>query len=226
MPNYGENVSQRTPCLLVLDASASMGAVEAGRTRISLLNDGIAAFDADLKADEIAMARVQIGAINVGGFSSEPQMFLDWTDAMDFQPFPMVTGYNTPLGAATLLGLEVIEAQKSVLKSHGISYNRPWMLILTDGAPTDDDATWREACRRAREAETRGRVLIFPVCVGDVDLNKIAELTITPPKKMNGLQFRELFLWLSESVREASKSAPGSTVQFAPTDRWAGTTLS
>ena len=40
--DYSANPNQRTPCVLVLDASSSMEQREAdGRTRISALNEGV-----------------------------------------------------------------------------------------------------------------------------------------------------------------------------------------
>jgi uncharacterized protein YegL len=226
MPNYAENVSQRTPCLLVLDASTSMSSVEpGGRSRIDLLNEGIATLHAELAADELALSRVQIGAINVGGFSAHPQMFLDWTDGVDFQPFPMKAGHNTPLGEAMLLAMEVLERQKATLRSNGISYTKPWVMVLTDGAPTDTEATWRDACARVREYQAANKALIFPIGIGEVDISKLSELSTTPPMRMQGLRFRELFIWLSGSLSAASRSAPGAHIDLPSTDPWASVRL-
>lgn len=226
MTNYAENLSQRTPCILVLDASASMEASDGtGRTRIALLNDSIAAFHADLRQDELALSRVQIAAINVGGFSATPQLFLDWTDANDFAPFELFAGHATPLGEAMLLALDTAERQKNNLRQFGISYTRPWIFVLTDGAPTDTDARWREACKRVRQSEAENKVLVFPVGVGDVDLTQLAELSTMKPQKTNSASFREMFLWLSGSLRQVSRSVAGSKIDLPSTDSWAGVRL-
>jgi len=37
---------------------------------------------------------------------------------------------------------------------------------------------------------------------------------------LQGLQFKELFLWLSASMRVVSNSTPGGQVQLPATDSW------
>jgi uncharacterized protein YegL len=212
--------------MLVLDASASMSATErGGRSRIDLLNEGIAAFHAALTEDELALSRVQIAAINVGGFSKEPQMFLEWTDAIDFQPFPMTAGYDTPLGAATMLALDAIDRQKAILREYGVPYTRPWLMILTDGAPTDSTAKWRDACQCAKDHEAGGKVQIFPIGIGSADLAKLSELSATAPRQMDGVRFRELFIWLSASLGAVSRSVAGARIDLPPTDAWSAVRL-
>ena len=39
-------------------------------------------------------------------------------------------------------------------------------------------------------------------------------------KQLKGLQFRELFLWLSASMQVVSQSRPGAQAQLASTDGW------
>ena len=54
----------------------------------------------------------------------------------------------------------------------------------------------------------------------DADLTKLAAFSTRKPVRMQGLKFRELFLWLSRSTTSASKQAPGSNVQLAPPSDW------
>lgn len=39
-------------------------------------------------------------------------------------------------------------------------------------------------------------------------------------KQLKGLQFRELFLWLSASMQVVSQSTHGGKAQLPPTDSW------
>jgi uncharacterized protein YegL len=49
--------NQRTPCVLILDASGSMDTVgPSGKTRIQALNDGIKALEQSLREDDTAMS--------------------------------------------------------------------------------------------------------------------------------------------------------------------------
>jgi uncharacterized protein YegL len=225
--NYATNISQRTPCVLVLDASASMETrVTGGSQRIDLLNAGIRSFYEALNEDEIALSRVQVAAVSVGGDTSDAELLMDWTDAADFRPFSLSAGHSTPLGAGVLLALEAIETQKLELRKFGISYTRPWIFILTDGEPTDHKETWDLASTRAREAEASQKVEIFPIGIGNIDLTKIQTLSDRrSPMTMEATHFRELFVWLSASLGQISRSVPGANVDLLPTDPWAAVKL-
>ena len=39
-------------------------------------------------------------------------------------------------------------------------------------------------------------------------------------KRLDGLKFRELFLWLSASMKVVSQSRPGGQAQLPPVDTW------
>ena len=223
--NYATNLSQRTPCILVLDSSTSMGQkTKNGSTRIQLLNEGIITFHEALNEDEIALSRVQIAAVNVGGPIDEPEVFMDWTDATEFQPFQLTADGLTPLGAGVRLALSAIETHKENLRSYGISYTRPWMFILTDGAPSEK-GDWLDMCSEAREAEASDKVQIFPIGVGEADMETLAKVSPRPPLMLDGLRFRELFVWLSASLGQVSRSVPGTHVDLPSTDPWAAVKL-
>lgn len=220
------NPTQRTPCVLVLDASTSMGSVEnGGQSRMQLLNEGIKTFAEALREDPIALSRVQVAAVNVGGPLGMPKVFMDWTDAASFGPFEMSAAGDTPLGEAVSVALQTIEAQKAFLKGHGISYTRPWLMVFTDGEPTDISATWQAACEAVRAAEANGKVEVFPIAVGRANLNKLSELAARPPIAMNAVRFREFFVWLSASLGQIARSVPGARVDLPSTDPWASVRL-
>ena len=218
------NVSQRTPCILVLDHSASMETpTSSGLTRIQELNAGLLAFAETLRRDPVALSRVQIAIVSVGGDSAE--LLLDWTDADDFEPFQLSTEGSTPLASGIQLALHCIENQKALLRQHGIQYTRPWMFILTDGEPTDPGHQWAKACAEARQAESNGAVLIFPVGVADANLAKISEISSTKPKMLQSTNFKELFVWLSASLSKITRSKPGEEINLPSTDGWSAIKL-
>ena len=69
--DYSGNPNQRTPCVLVLDASGSMSSpTSSGKSRIDELNEGIAVLESELRADDTALVRVQLGIVAVGGPSN------------------------------------------------------------------------------------------------------------------------------------------------------------
>ncbi len=208
-----DNTSQRLPCVLVLDNSGSM----AGQP-IEELNAGLLLLEEELKKDDIASQRVQLLVIRFGG-DNEVQIVTDWTDAMSLTAPRLTANGVTPMGAAVRLALHKIEEQKSRYRQNGIPYNRPWLFLITDGGPTDDD--WRQAAAECRAAEKAGKLIFFGIGAGtDANLVSLAEFSIRQPVRLQGLKFRELFLWLSRSTSSASKAAQGTNVQLPPPSDW------
>jgi len=219
--DYSSNPNQRTPCVLILDASGSMDAVgSSGKTRIQALNEGIRALEKSLKEDDTALTRVQLAIVSVGGPANDADVMMDWTDAINFQSFPLTTGGATPLGKGVEIGLSLIEQGKQNLKYAGISYTRPWMIIISDGDPTDDRSVWTNAAQQCRAAELAKKVEVFCIGVEGANLQTLGELGVKPPLMLDGIKFRELFVWLSSSLSAASRSRPGDTLQLPSTDPW------
>lgn len=219
--DFSTNPNQRTPCVLVLDASGSMGEqTSTGRTRIDELNDGVAVFENALKADDTAIARVLLSIVSVGGPNNDAELMMEWTDAINFDAFDLAIGGATPLGKGLLMALELVEDAKNEMKHNGISYTRPWIIVISDGAPTDNTDQWNRAVKECLDAEKNKRVEIFSIGVEGADLNKLAEFSNKPPLMLAGMKFEELFVWLSSSLSAASRSRPGDSVQLPSTDPW------
>ena len=208
-----DNTSQRLPCVLLLDGSGSMDG-----EAIDELNAGLRVLEEELKKDDIASQRVQLLVIRFGG-DRDVEVLSDWTDAMDFSAPRLSANGLTPMGSAVRVGLAKLEEQKGRYRTNGVAYNRPWVFLITDGGPTDTD--WQQAAAESRAAEQAGKLVFFGVGAGaSADLKKLAEFSTRQPVRLQGLKFRELFLWLSASARDGSKKAPGSNVQLAPPDGW------
>jgi uncharacterized protein YegL len=217
------NPNQRTLCALVLDASGSMNNTSGiGGSKIDQLNRGLATLIAELKEDPVASDRVALAMILVGGPTGGAKLLLDWTDVRELDSFPIKADGTTPLGEGVLLALDLIEQGKQKLKADGISYLRPWMIVITDGEPTDNSKTWIQATNASRAAESSNKCIIFPIAVDGANLSKLGELTTSQVKQMASVRFAELFQWLSASLSAVSSSAPGATLRLPSTDPWAG----
>lgn len=210
---FVDNTNQRTPCVLLLDISSSMSGEP-----IRQLNEGLRAFAEELKSDPVASLRVQVMVITVGG-PEDVRIVQPWTDAADFEPPYLHANGLTPLGQGMALALNEIASQKAVYDANGISSTRPWVIMLSDGCP--NDYGWESCADQARAEEENKRVIIFPVGTRGADFEALGRFSSKTPKKLKGLQFRELFVWLSRSMSTVSASVPGERVSLPTTDSWA-----
>ena len=221
--DYVNNPNQRTPCVLVLDASYSMSTyTSGGKTRIQLLNEGLKEFEKALKKDNTVLTRVQISIVIVGGPNATAELLMDWTDANYFTAFNLKEGGNTPLAEGLEIGLDLVEASKANLNKNGLSYTRPWMFVMSDGEPTSHHTAWKAATDHCKQAINNKKVTIFPIGIdsalgGAQRLNEISDL---PCIQMEETKFEEFFVWLSDSLAESTRSRPGDTVELPDTDPW------
>jgi len=191
---FAENPEPRCPCILLLDTSGSMKGQP-----IAQLNDGLVAFKEELAADPLAQKRVEVALITFGPV----EVHFDFQTADQFQPPHLETTGDTPMGAAILQALALLEQRKQTYKSNGISYYRPWVFLITDGAPTD---AWKEAAKKIRTDEDAKKLSFFAVGVEGARFDILEEIAVRKPLKLKELRFRDLFIWLSNSLSAVSRS--------------------
>ncbi|MFM7790589.1 MAG: vWA domain-containing protein, partial [Microcystis panniformis] len=90
----------------------------------------------------------------------------DFVGIDQFTPPTLSAGDLPPMGEAIELALDLVEDRKAIYRNNGIQYYRPWIFLITDGAPTDQ---WNLAAQRVKQAEAENRVLFFSVGVQGAD---------------------------------------------------------
>lgn len=199
--DFAENPEPRCPVVLLLDTSYSMNGQP-----IKALNEGLLAFKDELAADALAAKRVEVAVVSFGPV----QVQHSFVGAAHYQPPTLGTTGDTPMGAAVLQGLELLRQRKDEYRANGIAFYRPWVFLLTDGAPTDDI---QQAVAAVREGEVSRAFSFFAVGTPEANTAVLAQLSpARPPLTLQGLRFRDLFVWLSNSMRSISRSAPNTEV--------------
>ena len=211
--DFALNPEPRCPCLLLLDVSGSM----AGQP-ITELNAGLKGFRDELVADELASKRVEVACITFGPVN----VATEFEAAGVFQPPWLTAAGQTPMGAAITTGIELVRLRKEAYRKNGIAFYRPWIFLITDGAPTDE---WATAADQVKEGEAGKAFAFFAVGVQNANMEILRQISVREPLKLKALQFGGLFQWLSNSMKSVSRSTPGDEVPLKnPTegpDGWA-----
>jgi uncharacterized protein YegL len=207
--DFAANPEPRCPCVLLLDVSSSMGGQP-----IEELNAGLAAFRDELAADTLATKRVEVAVVTFGPAKVE----VPFTGASMFDPPTLAAQGDTPMGAAIVQAIELVRSRKQEYRTNGISYYRPWIFLITDGAPTD---AWEPAAAAVREGEAAKAFAFFAIGVRGANMEILRRISVREPLALEALRFRQLFGWLSSSLRSVSRSTPGTEVPLEPPRGWA-----
>ncbi|MEG4917452.1 MULTISPECIES: VWA domain-containing protein [unclassified Microcoleus] len=195
--DFADNSEPRCPCILLLDVSGSMGGAP-----IKALNDGLHIFRDDLNKDGLTKKRVEVAIVT---FESTVKVVQDFVTADKFQPPTLDVGGATYMGAGIDKALDILQARKASYKANAINYYRPWIFMITDGSPSDNEVVNR-AAQRIRDEEARKKVAFFAVGVEGVNMTRLSQIVVRPPMKLTGLNFEEMFQWLSASMSGVSHS--------------------
>lgn len=204
------NPSPRCACILVLDTSGSMSGI-----KIQQLNEGIRQFLSEVQNDEIARFSVELGVITAGGIVRDELAVTPVHAIESVKDFNANGG--TPLGGAVARALEMLDSRKASYKSAGVSYYQPWLVIISDGIPTD---AWDQAADQAKSLADAKKLVVLPIGVDHADLAVLTRFSNRPAKQLAGLKFREFFQWLSASMQRVSGSTPGTSVALPSTAGW------
>lgn len=208
-----ENPTTRVPVCLVLDTSPSMEARHSGdvSTAIDELNAGVSAFYDAVAADEIARYAADLAIVS---FSSDARTEYEFGSVGFGAPRLATRGGGTSLGAGVAAGLKLLDDRKREYRETGVDYWQPWLVLMTDGAPTD--SSHLAVARDVADRVNAKKLTIFPIGIGaEADMATLQSFSPQrPPLRLQGLNFAAFFEWLSKSVAAASQSTPAQGMSF------------
>ena len=198
-------------CVLLLDTSRSMRGAP-----IRALQQGLHEYRSYLAGDAEAKMIVETCVIT---FSDEAKVLHPFSAVDDLPELTLAAGGWTSMGAALELGMLQIEERKAFYKEEGVDYYRPFLVLITDGAPTDLKAAGRLAEMAAKVQQGAKDRKFIPLFFGTGNANFDRLKEIAGPNAtvagIDGARFGEFFQWLSKSVSGLKDSKPGQVVTFA-----------
>lgn len=206
---FAENPEPRCPCILLLDTSGSMQGAP-----IEALNEGLRTFKDDLIKNSLASQRVEVCVVT---FDCDVNVVQDFVTADQFEPPTLTAQGLTHIGAAIHKALDLIQARKTQYRANGVAYYRPWVFMITDGEPQGEpDNIIEQVTQRIKDDETSKRVAFFTVGVENANITRLSQISVRTPIKLKGLNFTEVFLWLSASMSAVSQSKVDEQVALPP----------
>lgn len=174
------------------------------------LNRGLQTLQQGLVNHRVARLRVEVAIVSFGAHDVSVEQ--DFVNASQFQAPTLTCGGTTPMGEAINLALDLLRQRKDEYQDNGITYYRPWLILISDGYP-DSESVFDQAAARLVQEETEKGVLVFAIGVEGADGKVLARLSNQrQPMALDGLNFVDLFDWVSNSLGTASAAAPGDNV--------------
>ena len=202
LENTGE---QHLACAVLIDTSGSMAGYEGN------LKEAIAAMKQAIENDDIARGRVEICLI---AFDDNVKELSPFGPIGKLEvPGTISCGGMTHTHEAIEFALRRVAERKEDYKKNGVTYNQPWLWLLTDGGSNDAD---NGSFQALLEMQKNKKCVFFGVAVG----NQVNETELAGMHK-NGMVFRvgkdnlaAAFEYISQSVSIASQREPGSKVNL------------
>ena len=194
------NPDRRCPCVLLVDTSYSMDG-----QKMAELNAAMKLLHRELSDDEMTVKRVDMAIISFGPVQVEQDFA-----AVDKFSMPTVqAGGGTPMGEAIEVALKMAEERRAVINGAGIDLYAPWVFMITDGEATDDLTNAKSAIQTAEE---KWKLMFYAIGVDDADMSQLASLSRIPAMKLNGLAFKELALFIKDSLGTVVRTNPGDKI--------------
>jgi uncharacterized protein YegL len=208
-----ENYQQKCCCALVLDVSGSMDGAP-----IKELNEGLQEFYRDIQTDSTTADRLEVAVIE---FSDSIKTLIDPSLAANFTMPTLTTKGTTKLVDGVREGINVVRSRKAWYKQTGQPYYRPWIILITDGAP-DIGQDINGLAAEIRDGVSKKDFFFFAIGVQGGDMNMLTSISDSsmPPAKLQGLKFSEFFKWLSASMTTVTNSKDGDKVNLPNPAGW------
>jgi len=172
---------------------------------IKSLNQALSDFKNKISMDEMAKKRVDVAIIE---FNDDANLIQDFTPISLMGTCMLTAGGLTSMGKGINMAIDKVKERNNFYASMGTPAFKPWIFMITDGAPTDNIDL---AAKRIREEEnkgTYGKLKFFALGVPGYEKKSLLDLTYRI-LELRDTDFSGIFNWLSESMVSISVSRVG-----------------
>lgn len=215
MQDYKETIrymqETHVACVLLLDTSESMN-YPTEEPSIRALNEGIHIFRDQASKDEVAKNTMDVAVVE---FNSRVNVISDFVPVSDLKlPWMQASGC-TSMGAGLVEAIKLAKKRSRQYQLAGTDAHIPWIVMITDGEPTDN---LDEAKRLLREEEGKGNyghLKLWIIATEGANLKICKELTkrVIYLKDKN---YCSIFDWTRKSMVAMSLSKPGDKFKTEP----------
>ncbi len=208
-----QNFEQKSICCFVVDVSYSMV-----NEPITQLNQGLQEFHRDIVSNPMTANRLEMAVVE---FSDTIQTIVQPGLADSFTMPTLSTKGSTKLVDGVREAIRLVESRKGWYKQTGQPYLRPWIILITDGAP-DSDQDVNGLAQEIRSGVSGKKFVFLSIGVQGANMNVLTQISSSdmPPMPLQGLKFSEFFKWVSASMSVVASSKDGDKVDLPSPAAW------
>ena len=206
--NSIHNSEMKCLCVLVVDVSGSM------RLCINRLNSALDKFIRDIQEgtngfNESSKECIELSVVQ---FDRDVEVLLppSLVNQLPQMPRLRVRGLTTNTFDALDSAFEIVERRKRQYKDLGVSYYRPWIILLTDGNPNPLNTTVldRYSKKISKDIATQKYMLTAIGIGGEIDRNILSMLSDGNYSTIKRDGFSRFFQFLSASISTQDRCNP------------------
>ena len=183
--------------VFLLDTSGSMDGEP-----IRSLNEGLNRFKAEVYKDKQTRDILDVAIIE---FNNTHRVVQDFVPVEYMEAVNLVASGGTCMAPAIETALNMVNDRSKFYRNTGTVPYKPWIILISDGAPTDDI---NGVIKRIKDMEEKGKVSFRSLGIEGYDPKVLHDLSGPKVMKLAGMDFTSFFGWVNKSMRSVSQSSP------------------
>ena len=202
-----EPIEPHLAFVLLLDTSGSMAG-----DAIESLNKGVNDFITQTARDEKICCRIDLAIIE---FNDTARVVQDFAPIRHAEPVKLTAGVCTAMGQAINMAIDKLKQRNKVYAALGTPVYQPWIVMITDGAPTDDISLARQRINEEETKGTHGKLKFWALGVRGYHKETLQSLT-KRCLELDGFDFGGFFDWMERALSGFFSPVVDDNPQLAP----------